>query len=251
MIHVTSGHIVTVSEPDHIFEPYLASSPYSAFLDPIVFTWSRTVRPLATNPVGDVVACESSQGEGLVLVVQADGDQAVLQRCLNDLLLMRSAGTDQWQLPEEEALVQRDNELRTQLIQDRKDALAKLREIRAAKRPIFDDGDVQRVLGLFRKATDETTSGKRTLDLLHRLVEIVEGRTGGERGLIAALGISKSTVGSIKHPANDPRLDVRHTTVGQPTALEAEQVSRAIDAARQIVHAFIQHLYSTANREAD
>jgi hypothetical protein len=251
IIHVTSGHIVAVSEPDHVFEPYLASSRYSAFLDPIVFTWGGTPRPLAANPVGDVVACESNYGEGLVLVVQADGDLDALRRCLNDLLLMRRAGTDQWQLREEAALVQRDKELRTQLIRDREDALAKMREIRTAKRPIFDDGDVQRILALFRKATDETTSGKRTLELLHRLVEIVEDRAGGERGLITALGISKSTVESIKHPANDPRLDVRHATVGQPSALETEQVSHAIDAARQIVHGFIEHLYRTANPEAD
>ena len=247
VITAANGARIRVEAPDHCLEPYLMTAEYAATVAPLVFA-DRTSPPLtlATNAVGNVVACESKLGSGTVLMVPADGDQDLLERCVNDLLTVRQSVTSTWKVREEAAIIDRFRETTEQLRRERERLLLELTKVLERKAPIMEDPDVRRILDRFRNATAESTSAKDTLNLLHRLIEIVEDRLGGEADLIATLGISKGTVNAIKHPANDKRLDVRHATVGEPEVLESSTVAKAIAAGQLIVQAFIEHLYENS-----
>lgn len=244
-VKLALGERVSIEEPDHCFEPYLLTARYAAVLDPLVFA-DQNDRPrvLARNPVGDVVACENDLGGGIVIIVPADGDDATLQTCLDNLLLLRWGHTQTWRVPEEIVLLEQYARITEQLRQERQEVLDGLSAVWERKQRIFSDTDVRRVLSRLDKATGASTSSKETLASLHSLVEIIEDRLGGEAALGAVLNIPKAMINAVKRPANEKQFDVRHSTVGEPTILEADTVRAAITAAATIVQAFVTHLYA-------
>ena len=241
------GSRIQVEKPDHLLEPYLMEAKYAAILRPLVFAEpSQQPVILATNASDNVVACESDFGRGTVVLVPADGDQDVLERCVRDLLLIRRATTTAWRVPEEVAALERFRENTEKLRAERDRLIVELAEVWNRKTPVMESPEVRRVLDRFRKATEASTSERETLRLLHSMVEIVEDQIGGEAALIATLGVSKATVNAIKRPANEKRLDVRHSTVGEPETLEPGAVTAAIEGGRQIAQGFINSLYGRA-----
>jgi hypothetical protein len=242
-----SGNRIIVDEPDHAFEPYLMTARYSAVLESLVFADPNDLpEPLATNPVRNVVACQIAAGRGLVLLVPADGDLEILASCLNDLLLIRHASDEFWHGPEELTLLARYREVTEHLREERQTLLTELGRVREQKTRIFEDVDVRRIVSRLNKATDASTSVKASLVSLYNLLEIIEGRFGGEASMIRALGIPKSAVNELKRPANEERFDVRHSTPGQPEALDADTKERALTAATRIAQAFVSYLYEQA-----
>jgi len=247
IINEAYGSRIQVERPDHFLEPYLMTARYAAILEPLVFA-DPSAQPatLATNGSGNVIACESDLGRGTVILVPADGDQDVLEKCVRDLLLVRRATTSAWRVPEEVATLERFQENTEKLRAERDQLIVELAEVWNRKTPVMESPEVRRVLDRFRKATEASTSERETLRLLHSMVEIVEDQLGGEAALIATLGVSKATVNAIKRPANEKRWDVRHSTVGEPETLEPGAVAAAIEAGRQIAQGFINSLYGRA-----
>ena len=101
LIHVASGPPARVEDPGHALEPYLREARYTAVLDGLVANATQgTV--LAVNGGGEAVAVQIRMGDGLLLLVPSDGDDAVLERCVRELLDLRTAYRDELRLPAEQ-----------------------------------------------------------------------------------------------------------------------------------------------------
>jgi hypothetical protein len=240
LIHKAAGPPGQVEDPGHSLEPYLRDARYTAVLDAVVTnTPNSTI--LAINRGGEALAAQIKMGAGLLLIVPSDGDEALLGRCVGDLLDLRTAHRTEWRLPaEQEALAElsaADLDFRAR----RASALARLADVWAQKDQVLKERTVKRVLDYYRVASADATSRRTSVARLHSMVEVIEDEVGGESALRSTLALSKKTVENIKHLANKPEVDARHVDSGESRDITDEEMAAALGAAAMIVQAYVQY----------
>ena len=238
LIHGAAGPPGQVEDPGHSLEPYLRDARYTAVLDAVVTnTPNSTV--LAVNRGGEAVAAQIKMGKGLLLIVPSEGDEALLGRCVEGLLDLRTAYRTEWRLPaEQDALAElstADLDFRAR----RARALARLADIWAQKDQVLGERTVKRVLDYYRVASASATSRRTSVARLHNMVEVIEDDVGGESALRSTLAVTKKTVEDIKHLANKPEVDARHTSAEDTRHITDEEMAAALAAAAEIVQAYI------------
>jgi hypothetical protein len=240
LVHPATGPAGRVLEPSHTLEPYLREARYTAVLDALVTT-TAGCSVLAINGGAEPLAAQIPMGEGLLLIVPSEGDETLLEHCVLELLDLRSAYRDDWRLPaEQEALsdlTAADLEFRA-----RRDApLARLREIRSRKRRVLEQRSVQRVLDYYRSATATGNSRQRSVEHLHKIVEVIADEIGSVTKLRSTLAVTKRTVDAITHLANRPEVDARHANVDEPRNIADDEMTAALAAAAQIVQRYVEY----------
>lgn len=240
LISAATGGPGRVEVPGHGLEPYLRDARYTAVLTPFAIA-DDGCTVLAINRGGEAIAAEFKIGKGLLLLVPSGGDDALLERCVHDLLDLRSAYRDDWRIPAEQELLDElaatDLEHRTR----HEATMTRLHGIWAQKREVFEQRTLTRVLDYFRTATAQGTSRRQSMEGLHQMVECLEDEFGGETSLRSALGLTKKSVEAIKHVANKPEVGARHVDKTEPRDLSSDEMAAAIAAATEIAQAYIEY----------
>ncbi len=240
LVHAAMGPPGQIEAPGHSLEPYLLEARYSAVLDPVVVPTEESA-VLAVNAGFAAIAMQIEVGPGLLLLVPSDGDEALLERCVREMLDLRAAHRTQWRVAaERDALAElaaADLEFRAR----RAEALARLREIWAKKKEVLEERTVRRARAYFRTASAAGTSRTLSMERLHQMVECIEADFGTQAAFRTSLGLSKKTVDAIRHVANKPEVGARHVDATDPRAITDDEMAAALAAATQILQAFIEY----------
>lgn len=240
LISAATGAPGQLEVPGHSLEPYLRDARYTAVLTPLATTDDECT-VLAVNRGGEAIAAEFKMGKGLLLLVPSGGDDALLERCVHDLLDLRSAYRDDWRIPAERELL---DELAAADVDHRtrhEATMTRLRGIWVQKQEVFEERTLKRALDYFRTATAEGTARRQAMERFHQMVECLEDEFGGETPLRTALGLTKKNVDAIKHVANKPEVGARHVDKTEPRDVSAQEMAAASAAASEIVQAYINY----------
>lgn len=242
-----SGSIATI-DPGHTFEEYLRSvGTYDCRLNPGLIGLAG-VTVLAENRAGDPVAIESEAFAGSIVLVtppRTEAQEKLLELTVERALDQRLTAHELVTLEAEHDLLRvRDEALKEQR-KVRGDAETALARIRADKAELLKEEVVKRAIEYLLSATRLSATPEKALGRLYKMWEMLEEYCGGSEGKLAdALGMPLEQIKKIKRLANDPALDLRHSTAGGLKAPAASQVAEAIEIGREMVLRFVELRYA-------
>ena len=239
-LRAAHGEHIRVVEPGHALAPYLEKvGHYEAIFAAYVREWSNATI-LAENRAAEPVAVEFACGRGSVVIAPppADSDErSVLLATVRQLLHERVSVSREWRLASEQQLEAEEQATALRHREERRalaDRRAQLREVKAL---VFEDVIVKRVVGYWDRATAPGATHEQALQQLYKLIEVLEDRYGGERGLPDALMVDRTKLKAVKRLANN--YDIRHAGAGSE-ALPLLTFNEALDFGRHLVQAFLE-----------
>lgn len=242
-----SGSVATV-DPGHTFEPYLrAGGGYECRLHP-AFNRVPQATILAENRAGDPVALEFEVLEGAIVLVpppKTAEHEKLLEAAVVRAIEQRMNAQDFTTLDaERDALRAREAALAEQR-RIRLEADVTLTRIRTVKAEVLGEEIVRRAVDYLLSATRLSATPERALGRLYKMWEMLEEYCGGsERQLADALRMPLDRIKRIKRLANDPRLDLRHSTAATKEPAATNDVAEAIEIAQDMVRRFVELRYA-------
>lgn len=220
------GEQVYVVEPGHAFAPYLENvGGYRALFTRSVREWSNATI-LAENRAGEPVGVEFAAGRGSILIVPPPPDAARRDQLIDALiqLLRERVGLGrEWPLAIEEALDAEEHALALRHRGERIELANRRAEVQRVKALLLADTIAKRVIAYWDRVTAAGATHEQALQQLYKLIEVLEDRYDGERGLPAALSIDKGKLRAVKRLANS--YDIRHAN-SDPEALPSRFSTR-------------------------
>jgi hypothetical protein len=242
-----AGAIATI-DPGHTFEGYLRSvGSYDCRLNPGLRSVAD-LTVLAENRAGDPVAIEYEALAGSVVVIPPPRTQVQEQllemavaRALDQRITVHELVTLE---AERELLRARDGAVKEQR-RIRTESETALAQVRTQKAEVLNEEVVKRAVEYLLSATRLSATPEKALARLYKMWEMLEEYCGGsERNLANALRMPLERIKRIKRTANDPELDLRHSTASGLKAPSATQVDEAIAIGREMVERFVEMRYA-------
>jgi hypothetical protein len=242
-----SGSIATI-DPGHTFEGYLRSvGTYDCRLNPGLRALAD-VTVLAENRAGDPVAIESEALAGSIVLVpppRTEVHEKLLELTVARSLDQRITVHELVTLAAERDLLRARDEALEEQRKIRTDAETALAEIRAQKAELLKEEVVNRAIDYLLSATRLSATPETALSRLYKMWEMLEEYCGGSEGKLSdALRMPLERIKRIKRIANDPELDLRHSTAGGLKEPAASQVAEAIEIGREMVVRFVELRYA-------
>lgn len=244
-IQFGSGTTSRLLEPGHPFESYLrTASVYQARL-----TGNRgRLISLAENRTGNPVAAEIPCQTGALILVPppaSEGAEYMLDAAIQTGLDSRLGIAHEWMVPEEQALREKRDAIMREMREKRDDVDRELARSRDRKAAVLQIAHVERAIGYYRKATDNTPRPRIAIPALWNTVEMLRDYyTKGTSTLASMLNRPKDELEFLNTLANNKDLDLRHTTSREPTAVTPAQLQRALAIGKAIVAALIEYEYT-------
>jgi hypothetical protein len=142
----------------------------------------------------------------------------------------------EWRLNSEEQLDAEERAIALRHAEERRLLVDRRASLRSVKERLFEDVITKRVIGYSDRATGGGATHEQALQQLYKLIEVLEDRYGGERGLPLALGVDRAKLKAVKRLANN--YDIRHAN--DPEALPLPSFDDAIAFGRELVQAFLE-----------
>lgn len=246
-----SGSIAAI-DPGHTFEGYLRSvGSYDCRLNPGLRALAD-VTVLAENRAGDPVAIESEALAGSIVLIpppRTEVHEKLLEMTVARALDQRITVHELVTLDAERDLLRARDEAVKQQRKIRIDADMALAQIRAQKTELLKEEVVKRAIDYLLSATRLSATPEKALGRLYKMWEMLEEYCGGSEGKLAdALRMPLERIKRIKRIANDPELDLRHSTAAGLKPPAASQVAEAIEIGREMVVRFVELRYTQRAR---
>jgi hypothetical protein len=234
------GEYVRVVEPGHALAHYLEGvRSYEALFARYVREWSNATI-LAENRASEPIAVEFAAGRGSIIVIPPPSDSPSRDR-LNEMVLQlireRVSVGREWHLTAEVELDAEERATALRHAEDRRQLGDRRAFVRSVKAQLFDEVMTKRVIAYWDRVTAAGATHEQALQQLYKLIEVLEDRYGGERGLPEALGIDRAKLKAVKRLANN--YDIRHAG-DDPGLLPPPNFNDAIAFGRELVQAFLE-----------
>jgi hypothetical protein len=244
-VRVTRGTSIVIREPGHPLEDYLRLvSSYPLQIRPQALRLEDVI--LATDRIGNPIAVEMPMEQGAIILVPPEPGTtaAELNKGIMATLNRRLGPATRWHLTRERALQQELDDLVRASRDNREEIESRLGLVRANKVKLLAIPAIERILRYHEKAIESTPTPFKSLQELHKMVEAIEHRLGGDAHAARMLQLTSADFRRIKRLASDPVYDVRPTVQDSTDCADSAQFDRALGTASTMVERLLELEYS-------
>jgi hypothetical protein len=244
-VRVKRGTSIVIREPGHPLEDYLRLvSSYPLQIRPQALRLEDVI--LATDRIGNPIAVEMPMEQGAIILVPPEPGTttAELNKGIMATLNRRLGPATRWHLTRERALQQELDDLVRASRDNREEIESRLGLVRANKVKLLAIPAIERILRYHEKAIESTLTPFKSLQELHKMVEAIEHRLGGDAHAARMLQLTSADFKRIKRLASDPVYDVRPAAQDSTDSVDSAQFDRALGTASTMVERLLELEYS-------